>query len=190
VAEGLAQELDKLGAQELIAACTYCLFILRDLLPGLRTRSLYEVMAETGLPEGINRGPLETFNIHDSCGARQFPEIHEAVRHLLKDLGHHFAEMPHNRDTSICCGSGGMAPAVAPALVQEMTEARLKEAGFDLVTYCASCRARLAAAGHPSLHLLELLFNPQWRQTKSAAPAGSMTRWIRRWRLKRYFEKL
>jgi NADPH-dependent glutamate synthase beta subunit-like oxidoreductase/Fe-S oxidoreductase len=190
VAAGLAQELDKLGAQEIIAACTYCLFILRNLLPGLRSRSLYEVLAETGLPEGINRGPAETFNIHDSCGARQFPEIHAAVRHLLKDLGHDFAEMPHNRDTSICCGSGGMAPTVAPALARGMTEARLKEAGFDLLTYCASCRARLAATGQPTVHLLELLFNPHWRETKGAAPAGSMTRWIRRWRLKRYIEKL
>ena len=190
VAGGVAAEMARLGAGELIAACTYCLHTIRDFLPGIKTRSLYEVMAETGLPEGINRGPAEMFNIHDSCGARQSPQIHEAVRHLVQALGHDFEEMAHSRERSICCGSGGMAPAVAPALAKRMTEARLAEARFDLVTYCASCRARIATAGQPSLHLLELMFNPNWRQAKKAAPAGSKTRWFRRWRLKRYFEKL
>jgi hypothetical protein len=54
----------------------------------------------------------------------------------------------------------------------------------------ATQRARFAAAGRPSLHLLELIFNPDWRRTRTAAPAGSLSRWLRRWRLKRYFEKL
>ena len=71
VAGGVAAEMARLGAGELIAACTYCLHTIRDFLPGIKTRSIYEVMAETGLPEGINRGPAEMFNIHDSCGARQ-----------------------------------------------------------------------------------------------------------------------
>ncbi len=190
VAGGVAAEMARLGAGELITACTYCLHTLRDFLPGIKTRSLYEVMAETGLPEGINRGPAEMFNIHDSCGARQSPQIHEAVRHLVQALGHDFEEMAHSRESSICCGSGGMAPALAPALAKRMTEARVAEARFDLLTYCASCRARITAAGQPSLHLLELIFNPRWRQHKASPPAGSKTRWFRRWRLKRYLEKL
>ncbi|MFI5354171.1 MAG: FAD-dependent oxidoreductase [Desulfobaccales bacterium] len=190
VAGGVARELEKLGATELIAACTHCLHTIQDLLPGIRTRSIYEVMAETGLPQGLNGSRAEIFNIHDACGARQAPQIHESVRYLLKNAGHDFSEMAHSRERSLCCGSGGMAPAVAPALAQEMTEVCLAEAGHDLVTYCAACRARFAAAGRPALHLLELIFNPNWRRTRTAAPAGSLTRWIHRWRLKRYFERL
>ena len=67
-----------------------------------------------------------------------------------------------------------------------MTDFRLSEADHDLVTYCASCRARFAGAGRSSLHVLELVFNPAWPEVKAAAPAGSLTRWWRRWRLKRY----
>ncbi len=190
VAGGVARELEKLGATELIAACTHCLHTIQDLLPGIKTRSIYEVMIETGLPQGLNWGQVEIFNIHDACGARQAPQIHESVRQVVQAAGHEFEEMAHSRERSICCGSGGMVPAVAPALAQQMTEARLAEAGHDLVTYCATCRARFAAAGRPSLHLLELIFNPNWHQTRTAAPAGSLTRWVRRWRLKRYFERL
>ena len=99
-------------------------------------------------------------------------------------------EMAHNRERSICCGSGGMVPAVAPELAKKMTDFRLSEATRDLVTYCASCRARLAKAGHPTLHVLDLPFNPAWQQTKTQPPPHSLIRWWRRWRLKRYFGKL
>lgn len=190
VAGGVARELEKLGATELIAACTHCLHTIQDLLPGIKTRSIYEVMAESGLPPGPDGNRGEIFNIHDACGARHAPQIHDAVRQAVQAAGHEFKEMAHSRERTICCGSGGMAPAVAPALAKEMTAARLAEAGHDLVTYCASCRARFAAAGRPSLHLLELIFNPNWRQNRTATPSGSLTRWLHRWRLKRYFEKL
>ena len=190
VAGGVARELAKLGATELIAACTHCLHTIQDLLPGIKTRSIYEVMTETGLPGGLDGSRTEIFNIHDACGARHAPQIHKSVRRLLMDAGHDFEEMAHSRERSLCCGSGGMVPAVAPALAKQMTEACLTEAGHDLVTYCAACRARFAAAGRPSLHLLELIFNPNWRRARTSAPASSLTRWIRRWRLKRYMERL
>ena len=95
--------------------------------------------------------------------------------------------MAHNRERSICCGSGGMVPAVAPELAKQMTDFRLSEATHDLVTYCASCRARLSKAGHPTLHVLDLPFNPAWQQTKTQPPPHNLLRWWRRWRLKRYF---
>ena len=88
VAGGVAAELAKLGATELIAACTHCLHTIRDFLPGIKTRSIYEVMAETGLPPGLARGEKAVFNLQDACGARQSPEIHEAVRHLVQAAGH------------------------------------------------------------------------------------------------------
>ena len=91
--------------------------------------------------------------------------------------------------------TGSAASAAAPAawcprwprrLAKKMTDFRLSEATRDLVTYCASCRARLAKAGHPTLHVLDLPFNPAWQQTKTQPPPHSLLRWWRRWRLKRY----
>ena len=112
------------------------------------------------------------------------------MRRLVADLGYTVEEMAHNRERSICCGSGGMVPAVAPELAKKMTDFRLSEATRDLVTYCASCRARLAKAGHPTLHVLDLPFNPAWQQTKTQPPPHSLIRWWRRWRLKRHFGRL
>jgi NADPH-dependent glutamate synthase beta subunit-like oxidoreductase len=187
VIKGVARELEKLGAREVIVACPHCHQTFREFLPEIDTRSIYEVLTEVGLPAAAQAASAWTFNIQDSCGTRQAPQVQEAVRRLVRDLGYGIEEMPHNRERSICCGSGGMVPAVAPLLAQKMTDFRLSEATRDLVTYCASCRARLAKSGHPTLHVLDLPFNPDWHQTKNKPPPHSLVRWWRRWWLKRYF---
>ncbi|MDP1761865.1 MAG: (Fe-S)-binding protein, partial [Deltaproteobacteria bacterium] len=186
----VAGELAQLGAQEVIVACPHCYQTFREFLPEVNTRSIYEVLSEVGLPDRASNPAPAIFNIQDACGARQAPQIHAAVRRLVRDLGHNIEEMAHNRERSICCGSGGMVPAVAPELAKKMTDFRMSEATRDLVTYCASCRARLAKAGHPTLHVLDLPFNPAWQQTKTQPPPHSLIRWWRRWRLKRYFGRL
>jgi Fe-S oxidoreductase len=190
VLDQVTGEMDRLGAGELIAACTHCLHTIKEHRPRIKTRSLYEVMADLGLPEVLQGASARPFQVQDACGARKAPEIHAAVRRLLQDLGHRLEEMPHSGERSICCGAGGMVPAVDPVLAGKMTAFRLSEAKHDLVTYCATCRATLVQAGHPSLHLLELIFNPNWPKVKSASPPGSLRRWWRRWRLKRYFQGL
>ncbi len=190
IIRNVAGELEKLGAQEIIVACTHCYQTLTEFLPEFKTRSIYEVLNEVGLPDEVHAGPPWTFNIHDACGARQAPQIHAAVRRLVTGLGYEVEEMAHNRERSICCGSGGMVPAVAPELAKQMTDFRLSEASRDLVTYCASCRARLNKAGHPTLHVLDLPFNPAWQQTKTQPPPHNLLRWWRRWRLKHYFRRL
>jgi len=190
IIDKVGAEMAKLGAREVIVACTHCYQTFQEFLPEVKTRTIYEVLNEVGLPEGASSPAAAIFNIQDACGARQAPQIHDAVRRLVADLGYEVEEMAHNRERSICCGSGGMVPAVAPEMAKKMTDFRLSEAIRDLVTYCASCRARLAKAGHPTLHVLDLPFNPAWQQTKTQPPPHSLIRWWRRWRLKRYFGKL
>ena len=190
IIRNVAGELAQLGAREVIVACTHCYQIFQEFLPEVKTRTIYEVLNEVGLPEAAPAVSPWTFNIQDACGARQAPQVHDAVRRLVADLGHEVEEMAHNRERSICCGSGGMVPAVAPEMAKKMTDFRLSEATRDLVTYCASCRARLAKAGHPTLHVLDLPFNPAWQQTKTQPPPHSLIRWWRRWRLKRHLGRL
>jgi NADPH-dependent glutamate synthase beta subunit-like oxidoreductase/Fe-S oxidoreductase len=189
VLQQVAGELRRLGATEIIVACTHCLHTLVESLPEFKTRSLYEVLVETGLPGDPAATPW-VFNIQDACGARRSPRTHAAVRRLVLEAGHLYEEMAHTRERSICCGSGGMVPAVNPGLARQMTEFRLSEVTHDLVTYCASCRARLHGAGHPTLHVLDLVFNPGWPAAKTAATPGSLRRWWNRWRLKRSLGKI
>ncbi|MHB8067803.1 MAG: FAD-dependent oxidoreductase [Desulfobaccales bacterium] len=190
VAARVAAEFEKLGGQELIAACTHCLHTLNQFQPQIKTRSLYEVMLEHGLPQAAQDAAGSIFHVHDPCGARHMPVVQDAVRELVTAAGYRLEEMPHNRERTICCGAGGLVPAVDNALAKKMTAFRLSEARQDLVVYCATCRGKFVNAGHESLHLLELLFNPGWRQAKAATPASPTRRWWGRWRLKRWFQGL
>jgi NADPH-dependent glutamate synthase beta subunit-like oxidoreductase/Fe-S oxidoreductase len=188
IAARVAAEFARLGAQELIAACAHCLRTLNDYCPEIKTRSLYEVMLEHGLPEAAHAGEGAIFHVHDPCGARHMPVVQDAVRELALAAGHRLEEMDHNRERTICCGAGGLVPAVDNPLAKKMTAFRLSEASRDLIIYCATCRAKFVKAGRDSLHLLELLFNPHWREAKAAAPHSPTKRWWSRWRLKRYFQ--
>jgi NADPH-dependent glutamate synthase beta subunit-like oxidoreductase/Fe-S oxidoreductase len=183
----VARELEMLRTTEIIVACPHCHQTFQEFLPQVRLRTIYEVLNEVGLPLAAQATSSWTFNVQDSCGTRQAPQVHAAVRALVKDLGYTIEEMAHNRERSICCGSGGMVPAVAPELAKKMTDFRLSEATCDLVTYCASCRARLSKTGYPTLHVLDLPFNPDWQETKTQPPPPNLRRWWRRWRLKRHF---
>ncbi len=48
------------------------------------------------------------------------------------------------------------------------------------MTYCAGCRTTLASAKKPTLHLLDLFFNPSWPADKSKASTGALSRWVNR----------
>lgn len=61
------------------AACTHCLHTIAECRPQIKTRSLYEVILEMGLPPEFKPGTPGVFNIHDACGARQAPDLQEAV---------------------------------------------------------------------------------------------------------------
>ncbi|MFZ5452076.1 MAG: FAD-dependent oxidoreductase [Thermodesulfobacteriota bacterium] len=190
VAAGVAAEFAKLGAQELIAACLHCVNTLNAYCPEIKTRSLYEVMLEHGLPETAQAAASGVFQVHDPCGARHLTPAQNAVRELAQVAGHQLQELPHNRERTICCGAGGLVPAVDNPLAKKMTAFRLSEATQDLIVYCATCRAKFVNAGHVSLHLLELIFNPGWPQAKAAKPHSPTKRWWSRRRLKRWFQGL
>ena len=83
----VARELEKLGAQEVIVACTHCYQTFREFLPQVQIRSIYEVLNEVGLPPGAQATAPWTFNIQDACGARQAPNIHAAVRSMVTGSG-------------------------------------------------------------------------------------------------------
>ena len=189
IVANLAGELARLGATEIIAACTHCLEVFKDHLPEVTSRSIYEVMAEFGLTPESPTASGALLQVHDACGARHLPEVQRAVRQVLGMMGCELEEMPHHGEKTICCGAGGMAPAVDASLAQKMTDFRLLEAKHDLVTYCATCRARFAEANHPAIHLLEVVLNPDWRHERTTPPAKSARRWWRRWRLKCSFQK-
>ncbi len=118
-------------------------------------------MVKNGLPEvGERSRDNKTFAIHDSCKTRYESKIQESIRTLVNELGHKIEEMEYSRDMTRCCGMGGMVPFVDLKLWQAISQKRASETPHDIITYCAGCQESFAFTGKPTVHVLDLLFNP------------------------------
>jgi Fe-S oxidoreductase len=158
----LESEVNRLGAVGVLLACPECYHLIKRNASGLKVKSVYEVMVEKGLPDGAGDQAPHTFSLHDSCTARDETELMDSVREVVTMMGHQVEEMAYSRDKTRCCGAGGMVPYVDLELYLKLAERRANEASCDMLTYCAACRETFAAVGKPSIHVLDLVFSPDW----------------------------
>lgn len=174
IVEGVALNMRKLGASEIIVACPHCYHNFKHYAAQFGLRSLYEVILEFGLPK-IEKTGEWTFSLHDSCKARCEERFQQAVRTLVRNLGYWIEEMEYSRDKTRCCGAGGGVSYIDFDLQRRITKRRANEASFDLLTYCGACR-EIFAAVKPSIHVLDLVFNPNWMQDRLKPPNKASVR--------------
>ncbi|MBI5605818.1 MAG: (Fe-S)-binding protein [Deltaproteobacteria bacterium] len=183
----MAAYLLDLGIRNIWVACPNCYKVFREYGGELKVKTVYEVLAENGLPKTGNVSGNVT--IHDPCVVRYEAPIHDDVRSLVGRKGLTIEEMAHTRQTTLCCGEGGAVGFLSPALAKSWSALRKEEArGRRMITYCAGCVNHLNPIS-PTSHILDLLFQPEVTlagKIKSSRPP--MTYW-NRIRLKRWFKK-
>jgi NADPH-dependent glutamate synthase beta subunit-like oxidoreductase len=167
---GVVAEMEKYGASELIAACPHCYHIFKDFAPQIQVTSLYEVMAEQGLPETVKGSVEGILSLHDSCNTRHEVKVQDSVRQILEALGCHIQEPEFSREMTRCCGMGGMIAYTDFRLTNKVIMKRAKEMSHDVVSYCATCRDAFAMVGKGSRHLLDLIFNAEWEGAAKTPP--------------------
>jgi Fe-S oxidoreductase len=169
-----------------LVACPNCYQVFADYAPEFETRTVYEVLDETDLPEtGRVSG---TVTVHDPCVARFNAALQDSVRRLLAKKGLRIEEAPHTRKTALCCGEGGAVGRLAPELSSAWTAKRIGEANSRrLLTYCAGCSRQLGAYG-PTSHLLDLIFEPQVAISGHAKVAKAPLTYLNRLKLKKHFQ--
>jgi Fe-S oxidoreductase len=187
---GIEKLMTSLGASEIITACSKCYYILKNNMLQWKVRSLYGLMADVGLPESVPEKFSKVFSIHDSCPARYEEDLRQGVRTVMDRLGCDFEEMEFSGEKTRCCGGGGMIEAVDPELFEKAKIRRVSETLNDIVTYCAACRDNFASLEKASLHILDLVFNPNWEQDRMRPPGSSKQSWKNRWELKKLLKKL
>ena len=137
----LKQFVETHHIKRIITACPGCYYELREIFKAddLVVQTVYEV-----LQFGI-RALDETrrYTVHDSCPDRTEGVFGRQVRQVLGQHNGTILEMTHNREKTICCGSGGQQSHFRPDLVEkvvQMRHAEVRQAGADtLVGYCMSC---------------------------------------------------
>lgn len=93
--------------------------------------------------------------VHDNCYAKAWgTPLYDAAREILASTGARVVELPHNRDSSYCCGFGRGAADIpkhtVPFEIMKGAMRKIREAeavsADGLVTYCTGCMYLLWAA--------------------------------------------
>jgi len=174
------------GVREVLVACPNCQVMFQKLGQGLKVRTVWEALAESGLVPGPASG---TVTVHDPCVIRSAGPVHQAVRTLLARQGMTVEEMPHTGATTVCCGMGGAVNLLNPELAASWGELRKEEAaGRRVVTYCAGCTQALGSR-MPTSHLVDLLFAPEKTLAGKRRGARAPLTYLNRLRLKMEFQR-
>lgn len=173
------------GVKNILVGCPNCLQVFSEYAQEFETRTIYEFLNDTDLPETGHGSGVVT--VHDACVSRMDSSVHDSVRELLDRKGLQVKEVRHARKTALCCGEGGAVGCMSPELAKEWTKKRLREAeGKRMVTYCAGCSHILGEHGEAS-HLLDLIFEPQAAMEGKVKAAKAPLTYFNRLKLKRYF---
>lgn len=175
------------GVRQVLVACASCHKTFREYGEPLKVRSVYEVLAATGLP---SVEPVAgTVTIHDPCAVRFETSLQDAVRTLVAERGLCIEEMPHSRDRALCCGEGGAVGFFAPDLARNWSSMRQREAQHKrLLAYCAGCAGKLGKSATVA-HVLDLAFEPAATLAGKVKVARAPWTYWQRLRLKKYCKK-
>lgn len=141
----------------IINNCAGCDRRFRSLYAGVRTVSCWEAL------DGIEGLALPdyaglTASVHDSCGYRHRPQVHRAVRSLLRKMNVAIVEARFSGADSVCCGDNlyGLVP---DAEVERRIRLRCEQMPCrDVVVTCIGCVRAMAAGGRTPRYLPDLLF--------------------------------
>jgi Fe-S oxidoreductase len=164
----IVRAMEDLGADELIVACPQCHETLGEHLTEIRVSSVWELLAETWDPS--RRFEDLGFAIHDPCRGRHEPEVHAAIRTLIRTCGAEVVETEYSHERTRCCGFGGKIETVDPELFVRIAGRAAAESTLPMLTYCTGCRAALHDTGRETIHVLDLLMSgdPMSRASKEA----------------------
>jgi Fe-S oxidoreductase len=167
--EGLAaieQAWEQSGRPTFILACSSCRDVFARRLPQIPTLSLWQVVVERGLPDGV-AGTGQALGIHDACSARKDPQTHEDIRTLVDSLGYQREELRYSREDAQCCGFGGLVLYANREQEEDFAADAAASSEHDLLVYCAMCKDLFAAQGKRCLHILDVLFAPDLERAAS-----------------------
>jgi uncharacterized membrane protein YdjX (TVP38/TMEM64 family)/Fe-S oxidoreductase len=175
------------GIRNILVACPNCYKVIRKYGDKLSVKTVYELIAETGLPETEKAEGV--IAIHDPCALRVEESVHSAVRKIATSKNLIIEEMPHARGKTLCCGEGGSVGFLSPDLAGNWGLLRKKETnGNRILTYCAGCANYLNSIT-PTSHIVDLIFEPEVTLAGREKVAKAPITYMNRLKLKKHFQK-
>ncbi len=186
----LLSDIKDCEVDEMIVACQSCMNVLKD-SKEFKTTSLWALMPKLGLPKevvGKAKNSDVVFSIHDSCSVRGMSDIHDGIRWILNELGYKTIEPEKTRETTRCCGFGGMIVPVNQELAEKVMKRRVSDFPTEhVVTYCAACRQSITLGDGKAWHILDLIWGDVVMKD-STPPEDTLSSPVKAW-VNRYKSK-
>jgi Fe-S oxidoreductase len=189
----LSYDIDTMQVDTVITACENCYMSLKEFSPEVKVVSLYEVLADIGIPtDKINAYKShKSVALHDPCPTRHETSLHVSVRELLDKLGIDYEEFKNNRKKTECCGSGGMLELTNSKLALAQMNSRVNQTKCDtIISYCQSCAESMNRGGKNGIHILDLIFSQDAVDDFSQKKNNIVQKWYNRYKSKKMVEKL
>lgn len=140
----------------IINVCAGCDRRFRSLYEGVSTISLWEVL------DGLDAFQYPDYkglklSVHDACPVREKPQVHKAVRNLLKKMNIDIVETKFSGTNSICCGDDFYPKLTVEKVHQKMKERADSMPCDEVCVYCISCIKSMHIGGKTPRHLIDLL---------------------------------
>ncbi|MDF2942199.1 MAG: hypothetical protein K0S01_1057 [Herbinix sp.] len=140
----------------IINVCAGCDRRFRSLYEGISTISVWEVF------DGLDSFPYPDYeglklSVHDACPVRNKPQVHQAVRNLLKKMNIEVVETKLNGTHSVCCGDDFYPKLPIEQIHQKMKERAASMPCEEVCVYCVSCIKSMYIGGKTPRHLMDLL---------------------------------
>lgn len=141
----------------IINNCAGCDRRFRSEYQGLQTITFWEMldsMKELKLPDyqGI------TASVHDSCSFRSKPQVHAAVRSILRKMNIRIVESKYSGMNSVCCGDSFYSHLPNKRVIELQKRRAEQMPCTNVVVYCIGCVHSMTTGGKQPLYLPDLVF--------------------------------
>ncbi|PKM73711.1 MAG: hypothetical protein CVU91_01250 [Firmicutes bacterium HGW-Firmicutes-16] len=142
----------------IINVCAGCDRRFRSLYEGITTISLWEIL------DVMNTFPYADYkglkmSVHDACPVREKPQVHKAVRSLLRKMNIEVVETEFNGTRSICCGDNFYTKIPLEQVHLQMNKRASSMPCDDVCVYCVSCVKSMYIGGKTPRYLIDLLMS-------------------------------
>jgi len=142
----------------IINVCAGCDRRFRNLYHGISTISIWEIIDQLDTFRYPDYKGLK-MSIHDACPVREKPQIHQAVRNLLKKMNIDAVETKFYGSRSVCCGDDLYPRLPIEIIQQKMRERADSMPCNEVCVYCVSCIKSMYIGGKTPRHLMDLLMD-------------------------------
>ena len=157
-AERIRNQWETFGRPKLICACSTCMEQFETFLPEIETISIYQIIAENGLPAGHTALEGKVVSVFDPCTSRNYEEMQKSVKTIVTEAGGKIEELPFAGKTANCCGMGGQTSGSTAALAELMIQNRILMNEHPYINYCSNCRDLFTLWEKQCFHVLDIVF--------------------------------